>query len=156
MGYYGGAGGGIQNEIEGISYGKNKSEKRKRHQTSQSITGQATFFVAPFVIVFLIFSVYPVFRTLVLSFTDSKLAGMPYHFVGLKNYTRVFTDKFFWRALWNTIRIWGVNIVLQLGLAFLLTVVFSDIKYKFKGLPVFRALYYLPNLIAATSVAFSL
>ena len=112
------------------------------------------FIVAPFVIVFLIFSVYPVFRTLVLSFTDSKLAGMPYHFVGLKNYTRVFTDKFFWRALWNTIRIWGVNIVLQLGLAFLLTVVFSDIKYKFKGLPVFRALYYLPNLIAATSVAF--
>ena len=62
--------------------------------------------------------------------------------------------SFFWRALWNTIRIWGVNIVLQLGLAFLLTVVFSDIKYKFKGLPVFRALYYLPNLIAATSVAF--
>lgn len=36
----------------------------------------------------------------------------------------------------------------------MLTVVFSDIKYKFKGLPVFRALYYLPNLIAATSVAF--
>ena len=28
MGYYGGAGGGIQNEIEGISYGKNKSEKK--------------------------------------------------------------------------------------------------------------------------------
>ena len=92
---------------------------------------------------------------LVLSFTDSKPECCQ-TFVGLKNYTRVFTDKFFWRALWNTIRIWGANIVLQLGLAFLLTVVFSDIKYKFKGLPVFRALYYLPNLIAATSVAFFL
>ena len=28
MGCCGGAGGGIQNEIEGISYGKNKSEKK--------------------------------------------------------------------------------------------------------------------------------
>ena len=124
-----------------------KTNPKKKTSNLTKYNRAGYFFVAPFVIVFLIFSVYPVFRTLVLSFTDSKLAGMPYHFVGLKNYTRVFTDKFFWRALWNTIRIWGVNIVLQLGLAFLLTVVFSDIKYKFKGLPVFRALYYLPNLI---------
>ena len=47
-----------------------------------------------------------------------------------------------------------MNIVLQLGLAFLLTIVFSDIKYKIKGLGIFRIIYYLPNLIAATSVAF--
>ena len=67
--------------------------------------------------------------------------------VWFDNYKRVFTDKFFWRALWNTVRIWGVNIVLQLGLAFLLTIVFSDIKYKIKGLGIFRIIYYLPNLI---------
>ena len=47
-----------------------------------------------------------------------------------------------------------MNIILQLGLAFLLTVIFSDIKYKIRGLGIFRAVYYLPNLIAATSVAF--
>ncbi|MBO7334252.1 MAG: sugar ABC transporter permease [Lachnospiraceae bacterium] len=111
------------------------------------------FFVAPFVIVFLIFSVYPVLRTLYLSFTDLKVMGDA-HFIGFANYKRVVTDKFFWKALWNTIRIWGVNIVLQLGLAFLLMMVFSDVKYKMHGLPVFRVIYYLPNLIAATSVAF--
>lgn len=93
-----------------------KTNPKKKTSNLTKYNRAGYFFVAPFVIVFLIFSVYPVFRTLVLSFTDSKLAGMPYHFVGLKNYTRVFTDKFFWRALWNTIRIWGVNIVLQLGL----------------------------------------
>lgn len=110
-------------------------------------------FVAPFSVVFLIFSVYPVLRTLYLSFTDLKVMGTA-HFIGFANYARVFTDKFFWRALGNTVRIWGVNIVLQLGLAFLLTIVFSDMKYKMKGLPVFRIVYFLPNLIAATSVAF--
>ena len=113
------------------------------------------FFVLPFVIVFCIFSVYPVLRTLYFSFTNAKIAGVGVtSWVWFDNYKRVFTDKFFWRGLLNTIRIWGVNIVLQLGLAFLLTIVFSDIKYKIKGLGIFRVVYYLPNLIAATSVAF--
>lgn len=112
-------------------------------------------FVLPFVIVFLIFNVYPVLRTLYLSFTNAKIVGVgKIQWVWFDNYIRVITDKFFWRALGNTLRIWGVNIVLQLGLAFLLTIIFSDIKYKIKGLGIFRVIYYLPNLIAATSVAF--
>lgn len=113
----------------------------------------AYLFVLPFVIVFLVFSVYPVLRTLFLSFNTYRGFGDP-EWAGLANYKRVLTDKFFWRALGNTVKIWGVNIIVQLGLAFLLTIVFSDIKYKVKGLPVFRAVYYLPNLIACTSVAF--
>lgn len=112
-------------------------------------------FVLPFVVVFLIFSVYPVLRTLYLSFTNTKIAGIGNaSWVWFDNYVRVVTDKFFWRALWNTVRIWGVNIVMQLGIAFLLMMVFSDIKYKMKGLGFFRVIFYLPNLIAATSVAF--
>lgn len=112
-------------------------------------------FVLPFVIVFLIFNVYPVLRTLYLSFTNAKIAGVgKIQWVWFDNYIRVITDKFFWRALGNTLRIWGVNIILQLALAFLLTIIFSDIKYKIKGLGIFRVIYYLPNLIAATSVAF--
>lgn len=123
-----------------------KSKKR-------DINKIAYLFVLPFVIVFLTFNVYPVLRTFYLSFTNYKGFGDPV-WAGLDNYIRVFKDKFFWKALGNTIKIWGVNIVLQLGLAFLLTMVFSDIKYKVRGLSVFRALFYLPNLIAATSVAF--
>lgn len=127
----------------------NVSTKKKK----RNYNNMAYLFVLPFVVVFLIFSVYPVLRTLFLSFTNYRGFGeiTP---AGLDNYKRVLTDKFFWRALWNTIRIWGVNIVLQLGLAFLLTIVFSDIKYKIRGLAIYRAIYYLPNLIACTSVAF--
>ena len=113
----------------------------------------AYLFVLPFVVVFLIFSVYPVFRTLQLSFANYKGFG-DIEYNGIANYLRVFKDKYFWKALWNTIRMWGVNIVLQLGLAFLLTIIFSDIKYKIKGLPFFRAVYYLPGIISATSIAF--
>lgn len=113
----------------------------------------AYLFVLPFVLVFLIFSVYPVFRTLQLSFANYKGFG-DIDYIGFKNYIRVLQDPYFWTALLNTVKIWSVNIVLQLGVAFLLTIVFSDIKYKIKGLGFFRAVYYLPNIIAATSVAF--
>ena len=113
----------------------------------------AYIMVAPFVIVFLIFSVYPVLRTLQLSFTDYKGYG-ELNFTGLKNYLRVLTDKYFWKSLGNTLNIWILNIVLQLGLAFLLTIIFSDIKYKIRGLSIFRCIFYLPNIIATTSVAF--
>ena len=128
---------------------------KKKKKGLKSYDNMGYLFVLPFVVVFLIFSVYPVFRTLYLSFTNAKIAGVgEMKWVWFSNYIRVFTDKFFWKGLWNTIRIWGVNIVLQLGLAFLLTIVFSDIKYKIKGLGIFRVIYYLPNLIAATSIAF--
>lgn len=123
-------------------------KKRKRN-----VNHTGYLFVLPFVLVFLVFSVYPVLRTLYLSFTSYKGFGDP-QFIGVDNYIRVLQDKFFWRSLYNTIKIWGVNIVVQMGLAFLLTIVFSDLKYKMRGLSVFRAMYYLPNLIAATSVAF--
>ena len=101
----------------------------------------------------ILYGVYPVLRTLYLSFTDYKGYGEP-NIVGFTNYIRVFKDKYFWQSLLNTGRIWIVNIVLQLGVAFLLTIVFSDMKYKMRGLSIFRALFYLPNLIAATSVSF--
>lgn len=128
----------------------NAAEKKTKKKNYNNV---AYLFILPFVVVFLIFNVYPVLRTLYLSFTNYRGFGEAVP-IGLQNYQRVLNDKFFWRALWNTVRIWGVNIVLQLGLAFLLTIVFSDIKYKVKGLGVYRAIYYLPNLIAATSVAF--
>ena len=132
---------------------KNSAAAKPAKTKKRDINKTGYLFVAPFVIVFVIFSLYPVFRTLFLSFTDYPGYGKAI-FNGIDNYIRVFTDKFFWRDLWNTVKIWGVNIILQLGLAFILTIVFSDIKYKVRGLSIFRALFYLPNLIAATSVAF--
>lgn len=130
---------------------KNQVMAKKKKKRNPNNT--AYLFVLPFVIVFLVFSVYPVVRTFYLSFTNYKGYGDAV-LEGFGNYKRVITDKFFWRDLWNTVKIWGVNIVLQLGLAFLLTIIFSDIKYRIRGLAVFRAVFYLPNLIAATSVAF--
>lgn len=148
-------GGGAVNRLLPLPYDTegNMAKTDAVKPKKRNINNIAYLFVLPFVIVFLVFSVYPVLRTFYLSFTNYKGYGDAV-WTGIDNYARVIKDKFFWKDLGNTIRIWGVNIVLQLGLAFLLTIIFSDIKYKIRGLAIFRAVYYLPNLIAATSVAF--
>ena len=128
-----------------------KPKQKASKLTSYNRWGYA--FVAPFAIVFAIFNIYPVLRTLYLSFTDLKVVGNG-NWIWFDNYVRVFKDRFFWKALGNTVRIWSVNIILQLGLAFLLVIVFSNLNWKIKGLQTFRIVYYLPNLIAATSIAF--
>ena len=130
-----------------------KAMTEKKKGRKRNINNIAYLFVLQFVIVFLVFSVYPVLRTLQLSFTDYPGYGK-LNFTGITNYLRVFKDKYFWKALGHTLNIWIPNIVLQLGIAFLLTIVFSDMKFKIKGLGFFRAVFYLPQLIAATSVAF--
>lgn len=136
-----------------ISVNDNKDNAKVRAKKKKNVNNIGFLFILPFLIIFIIFSIYPILRTLYLSFTNFNGFTDP-QFVGVDNYKRLLTDSIFWTAFGNTLKIWLINIVAQLGLAFLLTIIFSDIKYKIKGLSVFRALFYLPNLIATTSVAF--
>lgn len=112
-------------------------------------------FISPFFIVFSIFGIYPIFLSLYMSFTDYKGIGSPFkaNWVGLQQYLRLASDKYFLEAFINTWKIWGVNILLQLSLALILSLIFSDIRLKLKGLSLFRAIFYLPNLMTVSSVA---
>jgi ABC-type sugar transport system permease subunit len=110
------------------------------------------FFIAPFWLVFLVFSIYPVALTFYYSFTNYTGSGEA-QLVGLANYKRLFTDTYFVEAFFNTWKIWGVNFALQMGLALILAMIFSDMRVKLKGIAFFRAIFYLPNLITISSVA---
>lgn len=109
-------------------------------------------FISPFFLVFFLFNAYPILFTLYLSMTRYKGFGEKV-FIGADNFKLLFADPNLVTAFTNTIKIWGVNIVFQLFLALLLVMIFSDIKYKVKGLGFFRVIFYLPNLIAAATIA---
>ncbi|WP_341357329.1 sugar ABC transporter permease [Rossellomorea sp. y25] len=109
-------------------------------------------FIAPFWIIFLIFSIYPVALTFYYSFTNYSGSGTA-EVVGLANYTRLLSDSYFVEAFFNTWKIWGINFALQIGLALVLALIFSDMRMKLKGLAFFRSIFYLPNLITISSVA---
>ena len=110
-------------------------------------------FIAPFVIGFLIFGLYPVYNTLALSFTDTTLMSKNADFVGLKNFERLFADDVFMNAVKNTWLIWILNFIPQIGIALLLSAWFTNARLKIKGIGVWRALFFLPNLLVPASVA---
>ncbi len=125
---------------------------RKREYIMKNINYKGYFFVAPFFLIFLVFNIYPVLLTFYYTFTHYEGYGSP-EFIGLENYIRIFSDTYFYEAFFNTLKIWGLNFTLQLGIALLLAALFSDLRFRMKGLGFFRAIFYLPNLITISSVA---
>jgi len=111
------------------------------------------FFVAPFVIVFCVFNLYPTVNTILLAFSDLKGLRTDYELVGLANFARLVKDKYFWGAVANTFIMWGWNFIPQLGLALILAIWFSDIRLQLRGRNIVRAIVYMPNLLTAASVA---
>ncbi len=64
----------------------------------------AYFMVAPFFLLFVIFTVLPVILSVILSFTDFNMLQMPPHWMGFSNYTRLFLhDEIFILACQNTL-----------------------------------------------------
>ncbi|MBR6153742.1 MAG: sugar ABC transporter permease [Treponema sp.] len=121
--------------------------------TQAKVNRAGYFFVIPFVVVFLVFNFWPTIYTFLLSFGNLEGLRVNFDFVGLANYKKLLTDPYFWGAVGNTFIIWGLNFAPQLGLALLFAIWLTDVKLRLRGKNLFRALFYLPNLLTAASVS---
>ena len=113
-------------------------------------------FSLPFVLAFLIFSLYPIIYTAFIGFTDLKGLGKTTFNVlanPFQNYQAVWKTVAFQKSLVNTVILWIVNFVPQLLLALLLTAWFTNHRYKIKGQGAFKVLFYMPNIITAATIA---
>jgi multiple sugar transport system permease protein len=110
-------------------------------------------FILPFLLTYLAFQLWPIIYTILLSFSDLKGLRADFTLIGLENYKKLITDKYFWEAIQNTGIVWFFNFVPQLGIALLFALWFTDdtLRIKYKG--IFRTIFYLPNLLSAASVA---
>lgn len=129
--------------------------KAKRKGVSYARYGY--LFVIPFVVVYLIFSLYPTLYTALLGFTDSKgLGNISWEFLKdepFKNFAWVLENKTFKTSIYNTITIWLMNFIPQLSLSLILTAWFTSPRCKIRGQGFFKVLFYLPNIITAATVA---
>lgn len=115
------------------------------------------FFSIPFVVAFLLFSLYPTVYTAVIGFTDLKGLGMTsIHFLTddlFRNFKTVLASPSFKQAFSNTVVLWLCNFVPQMLLALLLAAWFTDRRSKVKGQGLFKVLLYMPNIITAATIA---
>lgn len=110
----------------------------------------AYLYLLPFFIVFLIFKLYPIIYTFVLSFCDMDVLSGDLTFVKLANYKRLLSSPYFFRSIGNTLLIWIMSIVPQLTLAFLLALLMSN--RWLRGRSVFRNVYFFPNLVTSVTI----
>ena len=124
-----------------------KNTTMKNYRLKQGRYGY--LFVAPFLVAFLVFGLYPVIYTVYLSF--QKWDGLSaIKSIDWENFIRLLSDEVFYLSLWNSLRIWIINFVPQMLTALILSAIFTFNKVR--GMSFFRAAFYLPNLITAASI----
>lgn len=105
--------------------------------------------VAPTIIGLILLNVYPFIQTLVLSFSTTHPFGY-YEITGIGNYVQMFSDKEFWKATWNSIYFCILTVPLGVFLSLLTA---SLLNAKIAGKTAFRAIYFLPMVVAPAAIA---
>lgn len=122
--------------------GAYRSTKRSRREARA-----AYLFLAPWFVGLLVITIGPIFASLYLSFTDYSLLEEA-KWVGLDNYTRMFTeDPRFLASLQVTTIYVIVSVPLQLAFALALALVLDR---GLRGLPIYRSIFYLPSLLGGS------
>lgn len=126
-----------------------RADSLKNTDRKKELAGWAMF--APAGILLLVFLIIPIILTFGLAFTDSKLISPnPPQFIGLDNFTRLFSSDTFWISLRNTIIFAAVVVPLQSGIALLLAILING---KFRGVNFFRTVYFLPVVTSMVVVS---
>lgn len=106
-------------------------------------------FIAPFIIFFFTFNLFPIIYSFFLSFTDWNGIGEKV-FVGLDNYIRIFTkDTTFLKSLWNTLYIMVLGFPISVFLGLLIAAFLSNLK-KFRNL--FQTINFLPYITTPVAI----
>jgi lactose/L-arabinose transport system permease protein len=110
----------------------------RRHKT-------AYLFVSPFFLLFSAFMAYPLVSSFVLSFY-SWGGGNERAFTGFANYSKLFSDSIFLKALANSGVFYGLYVPLMTFLAIVLAVLVNSAWLRFRSF--MRTIIYLPNVVS--------
>jgi multiple sugar transport system permease protein len=117
---------------------------RRSVRTRLNRDGLSTLvFLVPLLLIFGLFSWFPIVRALVMSFQETNLVSDP-TFVGLDNFARVLADPLFGTAVRNTAFFALLALVIGFPIPLVLAVIMSEAR-RFRGL--YSALAYLPVVV---------
>lgn len=113
---------------------------------SKSQTIACYLMIAPMIIGFLVFTIYPVIWNTRYAFFDFD--GVTEIFNGIENFKRVFRDTHYWKSIFNAIFISYGKLIVEIPLALICAVLIGSKATK--GASWFRGIYFLPTVIGAS------
>ena len=87
-------------------------------------------FLLPMILLFGVFMVYPVIKSLALSFYDFE--GGDYLFCGINNYVTMCKDPVFWKSLGNTFIYLAIQVPVMVILSLILGVLVEESFLRFR------------------------
>ena len=110
-------------------------------------------FLVPGLLFMLVFLYIPFVQNIKNSFYDMtaiiEMPGTEWKFIGFENYKKLFTDPDVRTALVNSLKMMVLTVIFEVGIAFVLAVMVSQIK---KLQQLFRTVYFFPVVISATAI----
>ena len=108
--------------------------------------------LSPTVVILLIMTAYPLFFTLVYSFTDYNLLRSlknGSHFIALQNYTKLLSDPYFQQSILNTVKFTILAVIFEMFIGLVMALFVNSLK---RGQKTMRTLpYLLPTVTVALS-----
>jgi multiple sugar transport system permease protein len=105
----------------------------------------------PTITLLALFIAYPFFNGILLAVTNTRV-GVPGHFVGIDNFTKIWSDDIFHVAVWNTCLYTFVTTVFKLALGLWLALLLNR---HFRGKAFIRAFILLPFIIPTVLSTFA-
>ena len=127
---------------------KRATPTRRAPAKRRDDTRLAIMFIAPALVGFLVFMVWPTLRGIYLSFTKFNLLTPP-KWTGLDNYVRMVQDPVFWNALKVTVYYVVVNIVVQTAVALVIAVMMQRLTKRTWLRGIVLTPYLVSNVVAA-------
>jgi len=117
----------------------------RKHKLISRCSGY--LFLFPYLALFGVFLVLPLFYGLILSFFRwEMISPFPPHFLGAGNYKEALGSKYFWMALWATVRFVLMIVPTAVCGALFIAMGINYLPRRFQT--IFRASYFLPTLIS--------
>ena len=129
---------------------KKKKKKEEVFPGVRSLDGRwGHLFVAPFMVMFLIFGLAPVVYSVYISFFRwDPLGGS--EFTGLRNFSLLLVDTDLWMAIRNTFSIWALSTFPQMLMAIGLAVILRNTRLKGKSF--WRTILLVPNITSVIAI----
>ena len=107
-------------------------------------------YLAPFVVLVAVFTIYPIFASFGYTLYQWNGVGNPSHYVGLANFERIVKDSIFWESFTHTFVYTAVLVPVQLLLALTLALILNDRRLRFATF--YRAVYFIPAVTSSVIV----
>lgn len=106
-------------------------------------------FTLPWIVGLLVFYAYPLISSIYYSLTTYSILS-PGKFIGLRNYSNLFSDPLFWKSVSNTLYFTAISVPVNIVVGIIIALLLNQ---KIRGVGFYRTIFFIPTLVPIVATA---